>query len=75
MELYASYFYQSATRFFESYEIALHNVSKFFQDSSNVESEHAEMFQKYEAYYFVYILFYLFLFYFVYNKFYYLVEK
>ena len=46
-ELYASYYYQNAARYFERYDVALYNVAKFFQDNSNEEREHAEMFQKY----------------------------
>merc|ERR1712006_76004 len=48
MELYASYAYQAAARYFQRDYVALHGFAHFFQESSDEEREHAEKFQKYQ---------------------------
>merc|ERR1711934_324345 len=47
MELYASYAYQAAARYFQRDDVGLFGFAHFFQESSDEEREHAEKFQKY----------------------------
>lgn len=47
MELYASYFYLGAARYFQRKDVALHNIADFFFKQSEEEKEHSNLFQKY----------------------------
>ena len=47
LELYASYTYQVAARYFERDDVALPGFARLFQQQSNEERGHAESLQKY----------------------------
>lgn len=48
MELYASYSYQSMSFYFDRDDVALPGFSKFFDEASKEEREHAEKLMKYQ---------------------------
>jgi len=48
LELYAGYVYRSMAWYFERDDVAMKGLHKYFRDSANEETEHAEKLMKYQ---------------------------